>query len=129
MRKLLLIPLIFLLTGCPGKGREGAQYGTRRAIHIEGNRVCFTLDKSDVLESYSLSLNSNPFKEILNGHSTVLYYPETCFPVNLEKAMIYGVSYRLNQQRYYYTFILDNDGQVLDLGGEAVCPFPGGVFL
>lgn len=129
MKKLLSIPLIVLLSGCPGKGKEGAQYGKRRTIDIDGNRICFTLDKNDVLENYSLALNSNAANKILSSYSTPVYYPDTCFTVNLEKALVYGVRYTLNQKLYYYTFIIDNDGQAVDLGGEAVCSFPRGISL
>lgn len=129
MKKLLLIPLIVMLTGCPGKGKEGAQYGKRRAIDIDGNRLCFSLDKNDVLENYSLALNNNASDEILSGYSSPLNYPDTCFTVNLETALVYGARYTLNQKLYYYTFIIDNDGQAIDLGGEAVCPYPRGISL
>lgn len=129
MKKLLILPLIFLLTGCPGKGKEGAQYGERKAIHIDGNRVCFTLDKNDVLESYSLAPNSNVFNELLRSYSSHLYYPDTCFTVNLEKAVVYGVDFKLNQKNYYYTFIIDNDGQAIDTGWTGICPYPSAVSL
>lgn len=125
MKKILMIPLIVLLVGCPGKGKEGAQYGERRAVYIKGNRVCFTLDKSEVLEDYSLAPNHNAFNILLNNNSSHLHYPDTCFNVNLEKAIVYGVDYTVNQKMYYYTFIIDNHGQVIDLGWNAVCPFPG----
>lgn len=124
MKKVLLIPLIALLIGCPGKGKEGAQYGQRKAIHVNGNRVCFTMDKNDVLESYSLAPNRNVFDELLRSYASHLYYPDTCFTVNLERAVVYGVDYKINQKHYYYTFIIDNDGQALDIGWTAVCPYP-----
>lgn len=127
MKTLFIIPLIVLLTGCPGKGKEGAQYGERRAIYIEGDRICFTLDKKDVLESYSLVTSRNVSYELINNYSSKLRYPDTCFTVNLEKAVVYGVDYIINQKIYYYSFIIDNDGQILDLGGSAVCPYPSKV--
>jgi len=125
MKKLLITSLVVLLTGCPGKGKEGAQYGERKAIHSEGNRVCFTLDKNDVLESYSLSPNHDVIDKLLRNYSAQLIYPDTCFHVNLEQAVVYGTRYTVNQKMYYYTFIIDNHGQVIDLGWNAVCPFPG----
>lgn len=123
MKKLLIIPLVILLTGCPGKGKEGAQYGERKAIHIEGNRICFTLDKHEVLESYNLSPNQDANNKLLRNYYAQLIYPDTCFHVNLEKAVVYGTRYTINQKKYYYTFIIDNHGQVIDLGWNAVCPF------
>ncbi|WP_159339170.1 MULTISPECIES: putative T6SS immunity periplasmic lipoprotein [Leclercia] len=124
MKNLLLIALILILTGCPGKGKEGAQYGERRAIHIESNRVCFTLNENDVLDSYSLSPNHDAFNKLLRNYSTHLKYPDTCFNVNFEKAVVYGTRYTLNQKMYYYTFLIDKDGQIIDLGDSAVCPYP-----
>lgn len=124
MRIPVLIMSVILLTGCPRKGYEGAQYGSWRAIHIGGNRICFTLDKDDVLESYRIGPNSNVSHKLLYNYSTQLSYPDTCFTAHLEKAMIYGARYMINKQWYNYSFIIDNDGQVLDLGGEAVCPYP-----
>jgi len=124
MKKIIWLMSVVLITGCPRRGYEGEEYGIRRAIHIDGNRVCFTLDKNDVLESYSLSPNNNVFNELLLSYSSHLYYPDTCFTVNLEKAVVYGVDFKLNQKDYYYTFIIDNDGQALDIGWTGECPYP-----
>lgn len=125
MKILLVIPLIILITGCPGKGKEGAQYGEIRAIDIDGNRICFSMDKKDVLESYTLSASDDYFNKLLRNYTANLSYPDTCFTVNLEKAEVYGTRYKLNQKWYHYSFIIDNDGQAIDLGGMAICPFPG----
>lgn len=43
-KSLFFLPLLLFLAGCPGKA-EGAESGERRAIHVDGNRVCFTIDK------------------------------------------------------------------------------------
>ncbi|MFK3709255.1 MULTISPECIES: putative T6SS immunity periplasmic lipoprotein [Leclercia] len=123
MKISVLIMSVIMLTGCPRKGYEGAQYGLWRAIHIDGDRICFTLDKDDVLESYSFGPNSNVSNKLLYNYITKLSYPDTCFTAHFEKAMIYGARYMINKQWYNYSFIIDNDGQVLDLGGEAVCPY------
>jgi len=124
VKKFILIISVILLTGCPRRGYEGEQYGLWRAIHIDGNRVCFTLAKNDVLESYRIGPNRNVFDKLLSNYSTELYYPDTCFMVNLEKAVIYSARYKINKKWYNYSFIIDNDGQAIDLGGKTVCPYP-----
>ncbi|MEN0579733.1 putative T6SS immunity periplasmic lipoprotein [Phytobacter palmae] len=113
-----VLPIVILLTGCPGKGREGAETGERQSIYIDNGRVCFTVNKKDILSRYVLSTNGSNYKELLVGDGVRLSYPDSCFSVSLEKGIIYGVSYTLNEKNYYYTFILDNDGNVLDLKGE-----------
>lgn len=129
MKKLIVFISVIVLTGCPCKGYEGKQYGLWRAIHIDGNRVCFTIDKNDVLESYRLASNNDAFNKLLHNYSTRLSYPDTCFTVNFEKAVIYGGRYKINKQWYNYSFIIDNDGKTIDLGGGAACPYPSVVSL
>ncbi|MBF0035338.1 hypothetical protein HAX39_22415 [Citrobacter freundii] len=115
-KSFFFLPLLLFLAGCPGKGREGAESGERRAIYVDGNRVCFTIDKYDVLNRYILSTNGREDKKLLVGDFKHLTYPSTCFTVNLEKGVVYGASYTLNGKNHYYTFIITNDGKVLDLG-------------
>lgn len=113
---IFFLPLLLLLAGCPGKGREGAESGERRAIYVDGNHVCFTIDKNDVLNRYILSTNGREYKKLIVGDFKHLIYPNTCFTVTLEKGVVYGASYTLNAKNHYYTFIITNDGKVLDLG-------------
>lgn len=115
-KSITFLPLLLFLAGCPGKDREGAESGERRAIYVDNNRVCFTTDKNDVLNRYILSTNSIENKKLLVGDFKHLTYPSTCFTVNLEKGLVYGASYTLNGKNHYYTFIITNDGKVLDLG-------------
>jgi hypothetical protein len=117
-KSFFFIPILFLLTGCPGKGREGAESGMRQAIYIDGNRVCFTVNKNDVLSHYGLSTNGKEYKILLDGDFKQLTYPDTCFSVTFSKGVVYGTSYTLNGNNYYYTFIIDNDGIIRDLGGK-----------
>lgn len=115
-KSFFFLPLLLFLAGCPGKGREGAESGERQAIYVDGNRVCFTIDKNDVLNRYILSTNGREDKKLLVGDFKHLIYPSTCFTVNLEIGVVYGTSYTLNGKNHYYTFIITNDGKVLDLG-------------
>lgn len=115
MKKLLLlIPLVVLLTGCPGKdGIKGAHH---RPFYVDSRRVCFTRDKAAVLNRYILAINNTDYTKLLVGNSLQLSYPDTCFTVKLEKAVMYTSSYTLDDKRYFYTFIIDNEGHVWDLG-------------
>lgn len=115
MKKLIiLIPLVVLLTGCPG--RDGLKMGERQSIYVDGDRVCFTVNNQDVLSRYLLDTNGKDNKVLLSANSVRLSYPDTCFTVQLEQAVIYGASYALNGKNYSYTFIIDRDGNVLGLG-------------
>ncbi len=113
-----VLPIVMLLTGCPGKGREGAETGERQSIYIDNGRVCFTVNPKDILSRYVLSTDGSDYKELLVGDGVHLSYPDSCFSVNLDKGIVYGVSYTLNEKNYYYTFILDSNGKALDLRGE-----------
>lgn len=115
MRKLLLIfPVVVLLTGCPGK--DGLKMGKHRPVYVDGQRICFTKDKQEVLTRYLLTTNVISDTVLLSGPSVQLSYPDTCFKVDLKKAVMYDVSYAVNGKNYYYTFIIDNEGHVLTLG-------------
>ncbi|MDX6020143.1 hypothetical protein SIL08_07635 [Scandinavium sp. V105_16] len=60
-KPLLLLPIIFLLCGCAG--REGAESGERRSVFIEGDNICFTINKAEILSRYILSSNDNDNKK------------------------------------------------------------------
>jgi hypothetical protein len=109
---------ILFLAGCPGKGKEGAASGLRQSLYINDGLVCFTVDKKDVLSRYVLASNGKDHTELLKGDFMALSYPATCFNVNLTKGTVYGASYTLNNKNFYYTFIIDNQGNILDLGRE-----------
>ncbi|WMY76504.1 hypothetical protein RHD99_11495 [Buttiauxella selenatireducens] len=115
MRKLILLaPLVVFLTGCPG--RDGLKMSEHRQVSVDGDRVCFTVDKQDVLSRYQLATNGQDYKVLLSANPVRLSYPDTCFTTHLEAGVTYGVSYALNGKNYFYTFIIDREGNVLDLG-------------
>ena len=114
--KKLLIPFILILAGCPGGERLGS--GEWKSIYIDGDNVCFTVKKEEVLTRYSLATNGKDYKRLIVDEHVSLSYPNTCFTVHLEKGIMYAASYALNNKNYTYSFIIDNDGRVLDLGSH-----------
>ena len=115
MRQLMtLIPIIVLLSGCPGK--DGLKMGEIRSIYVDGDRVCFTVNKQDVVTRYLLATNGQDYKVLTSADAVRLSYPDSCVTVNLEQGVMYGASYALNGKNYTYTFIIDKENTVIDLG-------------
>ncbi len=115
MRKLItLIPIVVLLAGCPGK--DGLKMGEIHSIYVDGDRVCFTVNKQDVLTRYLLATNGQDYKVLISANSVRLSYPDSCFTVNLQQGVMYGASYALNGKNYTYTFIINNENTVIGLG-------------
>lgn len=115
-KPILLLSIIFLLCGCPGAGREGAESGERRSVFIDGDNICFTINKAEILSRYILSTNDNDNKKLLVNDFVNLSYPNTCFKTHFEKGVVYGVSYTINKENYYDTFIFDKDDRIIYLG-------------
>lgn len=111
-----MLTAVLFLAGCPGKGKEGEEAGIRQSIFINGNYVCFSLNKDHVLSRFILSTNGKQYKELLKGDYQHLSYPDTCFTVKFDRGVVYGTSYTIDHHHYYYTFIIDSEGNVLDLG-------------
>ncbi|MFY7342142.1 lipoprotein [Enterobacter cloacae complex sp. IR5422] len=88
----------------------------RGITYVYDGLVCFTVDKKDILSRYVLASNGKDYSELLKGDFLALSYPNTCFNVNLTKGTVYGAHYTLNKKNFYYTFIIDNQGNILDLG-------------
>lgn len=107
--------MVVLLTGCPRRGYEGEESGVNRAIYIDDNRVCFTVNKDEVLSRYVLSTNGKEYERLLVDEFVHLNYPDTCFKVYLNKGVRYAVSYTLNDKNYKYAFIIDNEGTFISL--------------
>ncbi|MDK9357379.1 MULTISPECIES: putative T6SS immunity periplasmic lipoprotein [Lelliottia] len=114
--KRILIPFVLLLAGCPRGEKLGA--GEWKPIYIDGDTVCFTVKKEEVLTRYSLANNGKAYQRLIADEHVNLSYPHTCFIVKLEKGVLYSATYSLNNENYQYSFIIDNDGHLLDFGSN-----------
>lgn len=112
-RVIALVPLCLLLVGCPGGNREGKELGEWKPISISANSVCFSVNSKDVLSRYTLTSHENRYQQLLTGDFVHLSYPNTCFNLTLKPDSTYAVSYTVNNKVYYYTFALDNNGDVI----------------
>jgi hypothetical protein len=106
---ILAIPLCGLLTGCPGGNREGKEIGEFKPFHVDKGRVCFSVDKRDVLNRYSLYSNYDGEKRLAVNEGLKLSYPDTCINVILDTDYRYSSSYNLNGINYHYEFFIDNN--------------------
>lgn len=110
--KILLIPIISMLIGCPG---ENLNIPEQRAIIINGNRFCFSVDEKDILNGYSISSTQHgEYKNLAAAEFQKRSYPESCIEISLPDGYSYEVSYTLNGRNYYYPFFKDNDGRVIN---------------
>ncbi len=107
MRTLFILPLIILLSGCPGD-----KINTKhRDIFTYGGVICFSVDKKDVLEYYRIeSFQGGSYKILSFRDDLNLSYPETCIKPDLKRDHHYSLTYGLNGIHYSDSFILDNDG-------------------
>lgn len=122
INKIILLTLVFLLSGCVGKVDNGPRHGSLGDIFIDGNRICFSVDKNKILENYEFTTVGNEPRKLLSGRSTHLSYPESCFMAPLEKGVIYRASYMLDKKNYYDVFIISREGHVIGLWTYSDCP-------
>lgn len=116
MKKLITLLACFILTGCPSGNR--AVYDNDGWISINGNRVCYSGDKKEVLTSYYLESyeGNKPNIVLSSGYPPVnLSYPNTCFNVYVKSGVRYTALYILDGLKYRYSFILDTDGNAIKL--------------
>ena len=104
---------ILLLTGCPTGEYLGG--GAWRPIYINGSNICFTVKKEDELRRYSLAENGHNYKKLIGEEGVSLFYPNTCFTLHLEKGVIYAATYTIENTHYAYSFIIDSEGNTVDL--------------
>lgn len=121
MKKLIPFTFVILLAGCVGKNNEGPQYAKMGSVYIDTNRVCFSVNKKQVLSNYEFSAIGKMPKVLLSGRSTHLSYPESCFVISLERGVIYRANYTLDKENYYDTFIIDSSGHVIYLWSNNGC--------
>ncbi|MDA8480955.1 hypothetical protein NNO04_19930 [Citrobacter sp. Awk 4] len=116
LKKLVIIPAMLILAGCPSSNHEGAEIGLSRWINIDQERVCYSLDKNDVLTTYNLSSNEDNYKLIIASDTrrpVTLSYPDTCFNLKLNKGYQYSTLYKINGKQYHYEFFIDNNFNVV----------------
>ncbi|WP_336707524.1 MULTISPECIES: putative T6SS immunity periplasmic lipoprotein [unclassified Cedecea] len=112
-----LFKLIFLCTALSGCVGEGLGVGDWKSLYIDGNHICFTVDKSDVLTRYVLSsTQGGEYKVLAVTDLDNLSYPNTCINIELTPGYIYQASYTMNKANYRYSFFIDNDRQIIELG-------------
>ncbi|SMG25563.1 putative T6SS immunity periplasmic lipoprotein [Cedecea sp. NFIX57] len=103
------------LSGCVG---ENLGVGEWKSIYIDGPQICFTVDKSDVLTRYVLSsTQGGEYKVLAVTDHDSLSYPDTCINIELTPGYIYQASYTMNKVNYRYSFFIDNDRHITELGG------------
>lgn len=111
MKKIALIPLIFLLSGCPG----GNPAPHSRATFINGEHLCFSTDKNDVLNYYTVDTSENGKIQtvVSSGYDKLnSSYPANCIDVKWQNNHNYVINYGLNDKKYVHEFFIDGDGNV-----------------
>lgn len=107
MKKLLIIPFIFALLGCPGDNL----LSIHRSVFMHGNVICFSLNKNDVLNYYTIdTVQGGEYKIVTYKEKIHLSYPDTCINVKLTNGYKYDIYYGLNGEKYSDHFFIDNDG-------------------
>lgn len=116
MRKITaLIFLCLLLTGCPG-GKPAPQ---DRATFINGDHLCFSTNKKDKLNYYTVYSSKGGDITIVTGSGRKqlsLSYPDSCIDINWKYGYNYTINYGLNGKDYVQEFFIDNDSQQANLG-------------
>lgn len=111
MRILSTIPLCILLTGCPG----GHPVSHSRNTFINGEHLCFSIDKKDVLNYYTIdSSDGGEIKTVVSSEYSKLNssYPDACMDVKWEKKHTYVIYYGLNGKQYVHEFSIDDKGNL-----------------
>ncbi|NIF60158.1 hypothetical protein F3J27_18970 [Enterobacter sp. Ap-916] len=110
MKKIASIfTVVIMLTGCPG-GKPAPQ---ARYTYINDEKLCFSVDKNDVLNYYRIeSIQETGYTVIKNDEGLYLKYPDNCIDVKWKDGYSYVISYGLNDKRYIHRFFIDNNGQL-----------------
>lgn len=104
------IPFLFILTGCPG---VGDRVPPRRAIPVTKDRICFSVNKNDVVNFYKISsVQQDVYKVFAAKGNVTLSGSDSCLNLSLPPGYSYAVKYALNNQYYTYGFFIDNDGNI-----------------
>ncbi|MRS91094.1 hypothetical protein GJV04_13805 [Enterobacteriaceae bacterium RIT714] len=112
MKKLAILPVIYLLSGCPGGGNPVPH---PRATFINGNHLCFSTNKDDVLSYYRIESNEREkFNTVGYDDNLNLSYPDDCINFKWKKGYSYAISYGLNGKNYVHEFVIDSNGKLTD---------------
>ncbi|MFX0614039.1 putative T6SS immunity periplasmic lipoprotein [Escherichia coli] len=108
MKRLLIIPLIIPLSGCPGGGVPASE---QRSVFRQGDTICFTTNKTDVLNRYNIYYWPEKKYTVIKADDKIsLSYPNTCFKIKLQNGYQYNIAYSLNGKSYSDLFFIDKDG-------------------
>lgn len=108
MKILVIIPVCFLLAGCPG----GPRAWKSRSTFIYNDTLCFSVNKKDVLNFYWIEVNKGgSYIEIANSgkHKLNTTYPNSCIKFKFNPGYRYVISYGLNGRGYEDDVFFDND--------------------
>ena len=106
MKRLAILPLLFLLSGCPG----GNPAPHARTTFINGEHLCFSADNKDVLNYYTVDTSENGKIEtvVSSGYNKLnSSYPANCIDVKWKNNHTYVVNYGLNDKKYVHEFFID----------------------
>ncbi|MFJ3455695.1 putative T6SS immunity periplasmic lipoprotein [Scandinavium goeteborgense] len=107
MKIFLLIPLVFMLTGCPG----GPPVPEHRSVFMQNDVICFSINKNDVLTHYNIYYTPKRiYTKIRTAERLHLSYPDTCIKVKFKNGYEYNIYYGLNGKTYTDNFFIDHDG-------------------
>nr|WP_258041654.1 hypothetical protein [Citrobacter amalonaticus] len=74
--------------------------------------ICFSVDKSDVLNYYSIDSSKGGYTAIDSKDNLHLSYPDTCIKLKLENGYKYNIHYGLNGKKYSDYFFIDKEGKL-----------------
>ncbi|HED4146207.1 putative T6SS immunity periplasmic lipoprotein [Raoultella ornithinolytica] len=112
MKRLAILPLLFLLSGCPG----GNPAPHARTTFINGEHLCFSADNKDVLNYYTVDTSENGKIEtvVSSGYNKLdSSYPANCIDVKWKNNHTYVVNYGLNDKKYVHEFFIDANGKLI----------------
>ncbi|EJP4075168.1 putative T6SS immunity periplasmic lipoprotein [Atlantibacter sp.] len=108
---MFIVPLSFLLAGCPG----GNPAPHPRATFINGDHLCFSVDKEDVLNYYTVDTNEGgKIQTVVSSGINKLNssYPDNCIDVKWKNNHTYVINYGLNSKKYVHEFFIDSNGKL-----------------
>lgn len=108
---------IILLSACQSDA-DRLVFDQWRPLSVDNQRICYSLNKDDVLNYYDLtSSEGGAIHSLLNsGYEPLsLSYPHSCIDIKLKTGFVYVTLYILNGVKYRYDFFIDNSWNVVGL--------------